>query len=94
MPKITVPYEHNPADLQAIHIAITATGHPAKDAWLPAYRDTVNGRRVIWVRVPEQNRTVSVWVRDNDGARQVDTVTLTAHAAPSMTDRTSSSTVS
>lgn len=69
--RVVVPYEHNPADLGKIYLAITASTLPSPDSWRHALRDTVNGRRVVWADFPSQGRTVSVWVRDRDGDRKV-----------------------
>ncbi|PXY33563.1 hypothetical protein BAY59_10805 [Prauserella coralliicola] len=72
--KISVRYEHQPADLSPIHLAITATTTrqpPSNQSWRPALRDTVDGTRVVWARFPASGRSVNVWLRDKDGVRQV-----------------------
>ncbi len=69
MTRVVVAYDHDPADLGAVDLAVA--GGPPDDAdWLPALRTTVDGQRVVWVRavVPAGAR---VWLRDRDGPRQV-----------------------
>lgn len=70
MSKITIPYEHDPADLRPIHLAVVGRGaRPGADAWQPALRDTVDGRRVVWIRSEIAGDVV--WLRDHAGERQV-----------------------
>lgn len=70
MTKVTVPYDHNPADLATVYLAVTPRGsRPSEDAWRPALRDTVGGQRVVWARFEEPPGVV--WLRDRDGERQV-----------------------
>lgn len=69
MIKIMVAYEHNPTDFATISLAVTPLGaSPGPDSWKPAYRDTVDGRRVVWARFEADG---TVWLRDRDGERQV-----------------------
>ncbi|GIH69431.1 hypothetical protein [Sphaerimonospora thailandensis] len=71
--KIIVQYEHDPADLATIYLAVAPRGaRPADGDWQPAYRDTVNGRRVIWIRADTDG---VVWVRDAAGERQAQRLT-------------------
>src|SRR5690606_7886763 len=55
--RVSVPYEHDPADLQTIYLAVTSGTEPQEHEWKPAYRDTRDGRRVVWVKteVPPRN---------------------------------------
>lgn len=69
--KVQVPYEHKTTDFSPIYLALSTSTQPGKTAWTPAYRDTVDGQRVIWARFPTLGRMVSVWVRDKDGDRKV-----------------------
>lgn len=63
-------YDHDPRDLRDIHIAITSGGVPTDDQWLPAYRDTMRGQRVVWVRSPLDQG--DMWVKDTaHGVRKV-----------------------
>lgn len=69
MTKVTVAYEHNPADLATVYLAVTGRGsRPGEDSWRPALRDTIDGRRVVWARFEADG---TVWLRDRDGERQV-----------------------
>ncbi|TKG58887.1 hypothetical protein [Prauserella endophytica] len=74
--RVTIPYDHNPADLRHIHLAITTSTQPSKDGWKPALRDTIDGRRVVWAEFPASGRTVNVWVRDSNGDRRVTQMTV------------------
>jgi len=70
MNKVTVTYEHDPADLSTVHLAVTARGsRPRTGSWRPALRDTVNGQHVVWARFEEPPGVV--WLRDRHGERQV-----------------------
>lgn len=72
MRKLAVAHEHRADDLAPIYLAVTSTPRrPADDAWIPAMRDRVDGRRVVWVRLPDGRRGGVVWLRDRDGARVV-----------------------
>ena len=69
--KVTVPFEHDSADLRPIFIS-TSRRTPAADEWVPALRDTVNGRRVIWARFDFPPAPGGeVWVRDGNGDRKL-----------------------
>jgi hypothetical protein len=74
--KVTVPYDHTPADLQTVYLAISTGARPPSDGWKPALRDTVNGKRVVWARFPTAGRRVQVWLRDRDGERSVTSQTV------------------
>lgn len=76
MTKVTVAYEHDPADLSAIYLAVCKTKQPAEDDWRPALRDTVDGQRVVWARFPGATGVVDVWIADRDGTRQVTSLRL------------------
>jgi hypothetical protein len=70
MTKVLVAYEHDPADLATVYLAVTPRGSlPSEGAWRPALRDTVNGQRVVWARFETADGIV--WLRDRDGERQV-----------------------
>ncbi|MEV0968524.1 hypothetical protein [Microtetraspora glauca] len=67
--KLTVSYEHDPADLSTIYLAVVPRGvRPSASSWRPALRDTVAGQRVVWIRVTDVSGVV--WLRDRDGERQ------------------------
>lgn len=69
MSKVVVAYEHDSADLQTICLAVVPRGaRPGPDSWRPAYRDTIDGQRVVWVRADLDG---VVWLRDRAGERQV-----------------------
>ena len=71
--KVTVPYEHDPGDLHSIYLGVSESGPP--ETWVPAFRDTRQGERVVWARFPERDgRRVTVWVRDSTGARPVKSI--------------------
>lgn len=74
--KVVVGYQHNPADLGAVYLAVTTKSRPAPEDWLPALRDTIDGRRVVWARFPATGRIHTVWVRDRDGDRATVSVTV------------------
>ena len=68
--KVVYPYEHDSADLAQIWMAMSH-GLPREDQWKPALRDTINGRRVIWIKydtVPGGQ----LWVRDRSGSRRIE----------------------
>lgn len=68
--RVSVPYEHDPADLQTIYLAVTSGTEPQEHEWKPAYRDTRDGRRVVWVKTEVPQRNVAVWIRDRNGVRR------------------------
>lgn len=71
--QVILPYAHDPADLRSIDIAVTEPGvAPGRADWRPAYRDTIDGRRVVWIRVPARGRRADVWLRDAAGARIIE----------------------
>ena len=65
--KVIVPHEHDSADLRPIYIS-TSRRTPTAGEWVPALRDTVNGRRVVWARFDAPPAPgAEVWVRDGHG---------------------------
>ena len=58
--RVSVPYEHDPADLQTIYLAVTSGTEPQEHEWKPAYRDTRDGRRVVWVKTEVPRMMASV----------------------------------
>lgn len=77
MKKLIVDYQHDPANLQTIFLAVTTSKKPSSDSWKPAFRDTIGGKRVVWAKFPERGGTkVNLWIRDGSGERLVNTVTL------------------
>lgn len=77
MTKLIVNYPHDPANLQTIYLAVTTSRKPSADSWKPAFRDTVDGKRVVWAKFPERGGSkANLWVRDSSGERMVSTVTL------------------
>ena len=69
MDKVIVKLDHDPSDLRQIWMAFSP-GVPQDADWKPAYRDTVNGQRVVWVKYPE-GTTGNLWVKDGAGVRRV-----------------------
>ena len=66
--KVVFPYEHDANNLNQIWMAVSV-GLPEEGQWRAAYRDTINGQRVIWIKydtVPAGH----LWVRDGSGARR------------------------
>lgn len=77
MKKLMVNYQHDSVNLQTIYLAVTTSRKPSSDSWKPAFRDTVNGTRVVWAKFPERGGSkVNLWLRDSTGERLVSTVTL------------------
>jgi len=70
MTRVLVDYHHDPADLHPIDVAVVESGRPGDDDWIPALRDTVDGRRVVRVRASVPSRYI-VWLRDRHGVRDV-----------------------
>lgn len=66
--KVVVRYPHDPNNLSTIYISVG--GGLAQRQWVPAYRDTINGIRVVWIRTTRVNASV-VWIKDADGEYQV-----------------------
>lgn len=77
MTLIIVTYEHDPADLHRIDLAVAESGVPGDEDWRPAMRDTIDGRRVVWARF-DVPRRYTTWVRDRDGVRAVRRSDVTA----------------
>jgi hypothetical protein len=68
--KVTVAYAHDPADFAAIYLAIVSPSEPLSAAtWLPAYRDTVEGVPVVWVKT-EYPAGHDIWIKDKAGVRK------------------------
>lgn len=69
--RVHVLYEHDPADLHDIQLAVVA-GHvvPGEADWQSAYRDTIAGQRCVWAVVEVPARPV-VWLKDRSGPRRV-----------------------
>src|SRR5690606_7372062 len=77
MQRVTVPYEHDPADLQTIYLAVvTSRGEPRARDWRPAYRDERHGRRVVYIRAEVPPRNVAVWLKDRNGVRRATRFTV------------------
>lgn len=77
MIKLSVNYPHEPSNLQPVYLAVTTSRTPSPDSWKPAFRDTVDGKRVVWVKFQERGGTkTNLWLRDSSGDRLVQTVTL------------------
>jgi hypothetical protein len=54
--------DYDGADSATIHIAAAASS-PGDDDWRPAFRDYVDGQRVVQVRPPNLTGRVLVWLR-------------------------------
>lgn len=68
--KVTVAYQHDPADFAPIYLAIVAPAEPVSSAtWLPAYRDTVEGVPVVWVKT-DYPAGHNIWIKDKTGTRK------------------------
>lgn len=69
MRKLIVRFQYDPLDTNPIYIAIgNGIGNRT---WIPAYRDTHKGEKVLWVRT--RTTTVhEVWVKDSHGVRRLD----------------------
>ena len=66
MIKYMVMYDHDPSSTRVIELAVISSGaRPTPDQWAPAYRDTVRGTRVIWIR--SSLLDADVWLRDGSG---------------------------
>lgn len=66
--KLQVPYEWDPELTDPVELAITPPNRePEETDWKPAFRDTVNGTRVVWLRLEPLGGKVLVWVRDRNG---------------------------
>ncbi len=68
--KITVAYPHDPADFSPIFLAVVSPSEPIRELdWTPAYRDTVEGVPVVWIKT-EYPAGYDIWIRDKAGARK------------------------
>lgn len=69
--KIITAYDHKSHDLSFIYLALMPIGSsPQESDWKPAYRDIINGQRVVWI-IDEWNRRSVLWLRDRTGERRV-----------------------
>lgn len=68
MEKVIVRYDHDPSDLTQMWMAFS-TGVPQDSDWVPAFRDTINGQRVLWVKVANPP-SGNVWVKGREGAQR------------------------
>lgn len=68
--KVTINYDHDPADLTLVEIAVRK-GKPTEADWKPALRDTVDGQRVVWARFDDLPGDAQVWLRDGAETRRV-----------------------
>jgi hypothetical protein len=71
MEKLVIPYEHDPADLTQIWMAVSQ-GAPADSEWKAAYRDTINGQLVVWVKYDDEVPQGNIWIRDRAGTHRRD----------------------
>lgn len=71
MAQVILPYEHDDSDLAQIWLAVVIDGEPEDEDYYPAYRDTIDGQRVVWVKFPEQPQGY-LWIKDSKGARRAD----------------------
>lgn len=68
MAKIVVRYNHVPSDLKPIYLALD-NPEMVDVSWIPAFRDVVQGKKVVFVRASQQPS--ELWIKDNDGIRKV-----------------------
>jgi hypothetical protein len=69
MEKVIAGYEHDSSNLTQIWMAVSS-GMPGENDWRPAFRDTVKGRLVIWVKYDDVPHG-DLWVKDGSGARRI-----------------------
>lgn len=73
MIKVCVAYDHDPADLDTIYLAVLPNDQrltPQEDDWQPAYRDLDHlGRSIVWIKVTDPPGRV--WLRDSASDRLV-----------------------
>lgn len=75
--KLQVPYEWDPELTDLIELAVTPPNRePIETDWKPAYRDTVNATRVVWIRLEPLGSKVVVWVRDRHGVSRRQVITF------------------
>jgi hypothetical protein len=75
MIKLIANYKHDPANLQPIYLAVTNLRTPPTDSWKPAFRDTIDGKRVVWAKFAKRGGVkLNLWLRDSNGDRVVGTV--------------------
>ena len=76
-PWVRALYHHDPADLSPVYLAVSRREpEPDADVWQPAFRDTVDGQRVVCVRATV-GRSERVWLLDGSGVRRVYEARLT-----------------
>lgn len=69
--KLQLPYEWDPDLTDLIELAVTPPNRePIETDWKPAYRDTVNAVRVVWIRLEPLGGKVLVWLRDRHGTHR------------------------
>jgi hypothetical protein len=69
--KVSVPYDHDPADHQTIFMAVLPVRQePSAKDWKPVFRDMAQGRKVVWIKANVDSGWV-VWLRDKTGVREV-----------------------
>jgi len=68
--KVMAEYNHDSTNFDTIEMAIGErdTVEPL-EGWVAVYRDTVDGKKVIWARFEKIGR--HVWIRDGNGVRKV-----------------------
>jgi hypothetical protein len=70
--KVQIPYDWDPELTDQIELAVTPPNRePEETDWKPAYRDTVNGVRVVFVRLEPLGSKVLVWLRDRTGVHRL-----------------------
>lgn len=75
--KLQVPYEWDPELTDLIELAVTPPNRePEETDWKAAYRDTINGTRVVWIRLEPLGGKVLVWVRDRTGTRRLQVISF------------------
>lgn len=67
--KVIVDYPHDSAMLSTIWMATTSRPPEATD-WKACYRDTIDGRTVLWIKTSSPPDGRKVWVKDRAGIRQ------------------------
>lgn len=75
--KLQIPYEWDPELTDMVELAVTPPNRePEETDWKPAFRDTVNGTRVVWIRLEPLHAKVLVWVRDRHGVSRRSVITF------------------
>lgn len=69
--KVIVDYpQHDSNSLSTIYMATTRREPTAAD-WAPCYRDTIDGRTVLWIKTNTPPEGREVWVKDRAGTRKM-----------------------